>query len=323
MRAQVGNPAPQRVHVRTVQLTLCNAAVVFQRPHRRNQHHAVRMQPRHAALDIHKLLRAKIRPEARLGDRVIGKLERNPRRLHAVAAMRDIRERPAVHQAGGALQRLDQVGLQSVLEQHRHRAVRVQVGRMDGRPAIGVSHKDAPQPRPQVVKIIRQAQDRHHLGGNGNHEMLFARHAVHLPAKPDGQVAQRTVIHIEHAREHHPPRVNAQRVTLLQMVVEHGAEQVVRRRNGVHVTGKMEIDVLHRHDLRIAAARSAALHAEHRPERRLPQRDDRPLPQLCHCLPEPHGRRRFALPGRRGVDRGHEDQLAVLPGGKVSLDSFA
>ena len=42
--------------------------------------------------------------------------------------MRDIGERPAVHERRGALQRLHQVGLHGVLQQHRHRAVSLQVG---------------------------------------------------------------------------------------------------------------------------------------------------------------------------------------------------
>ena len=39
-------------------------------------------------------------------------------------------------------------------------------------------------------------------------------------------------------------------------------EQIVRRADGVEVAGEVQVDVLHRHDLGVAAAGGAALHAE-------------------------------------------------------------
>ena len=60
-----------------------------------------------------------------------------------------------------------------------------------------------------------------------------------------------------------------ERVALMQMVVEHRREQRVRARDRVEVAREMEVDVLHRNDLRIATTRCAAFHAEHRAETRL------------------------------------------------------
>ena len=61
-------------------------------------------------------------------------------------------------------------------------------------------------------------------------------------------------------------RVEAERVAMQQMRVDHRREQVVRGTDGVHVAGEVEVDVLHRHDLRVAAAGSTPLHAEAWPE---------------------------------------------------------
>ena len=60
-------------------------------------------------------------------------------------------------------------------------------------------------------------------------------------------------------------------VALVQMVVEHRRQQRVRTRDRVEVAGEMEVDVLHGHDLRVAAARGAALHRR-RPGPRLGSR---------------------------------------------------
>ena len=76
-------------------------------------------------------------------------------------------------------------------------------------------------------------------------------------------------------------------------------EQVVGERDGVEVAGEMEVDVLHRHDLRVAAAGRAALHAEHRPERRLAQADHRLLADLVERVAEADRGRGLALARRR------------------------
>src|SRR5579871_4006947 len=75
----------------------------------------------------------------------------------------------------------------------------------------------------------------------------------------------------------------------------------------------MEIDVLHRHDLRIAATGRAAFHAERRPERRLAQAQHRLLANVIERIGKPDCRRGLTLAGRRWRDRRYEDELAVRP----------
>ena len=101
------------------------------------------------------------------------------------------------------------------------------------------------------------------------------------------------------------------------MVVQHSAEQVVCRGDCVHVAREVQIDVLHRQNLRVAAAGCAALDAEHRTERRLAQRDDRLFADLRHRLTETRRRRRLTLARRRWVNRRDENQLAV----RLSLEA--
>ena len=62
--------------------------------------------------------------------------------------------------------------------------------------------------------------------------------------------------------------------------VEHRGEQVVRGADRVDVAGEVEVHVLHRHDLRVAAAGRAALDPEHRAERRLAQAEHG---RACRC----------------------------------------
>jgi hypothetical protein len=99
----------------------------LERAHGGDDHRGGRREAGLAALDVEELLRAEIGAEAGLGHHIVGELQRRARRDHRVAAMGDVGERAAMDEGRIALQRLHQVGLQRVLQQHRHRAVGLEV----------------------------------------------------------------------------------------------------------------------------------------------------------------------------------------------------
>jgi hypothetical protein len=115
MAQEVRDALLERVHVVLVDLILGYAAVVFQGSGRGDYDDGVRLELRDAALDIEEFFRAQISAEARLCDGVVAQLERQPRRYNGVAAVGDIGEGAAVDERGRALQRLHQIGLESVL----------------------------------------------------------------------------------------------------------------------------------------------------------------------------------------------------------------
>ena len=94
-------------------------------------------------------------------------------------------------------------------------------------------------------------------------------------------------------------RVDAERVAVVDVVVEERRGEVVRGADRVDVAGQVEVEVLHRDDLAVAAARGAALDPEHGPERRLADRDGGPPADPVEALGEADGRRRLALAERR------------------------
>ena len=102
-----------------------------------------------------------------------------------------------------------------------------------------------------------------------------------------------------------------ERVAVVQMVVEERGAQVVRRADRVDVAREVEVEVLHRDDLAVAAARGATLDPEHRAEARLADAHRRPLADVVEALGEADGRGRFALAERRRRDRGDDDVLAA------------
>ena len=94
--------------------------MVLQGPDRGYQHHRVGGEAGHAAFDVQELLCAQVGAEAGLSDGVVPKIQGHPGGHHRVAAVGDIGKGAAVDEGGSALQGLDQVGLQGVLQQGGH-----------------------------------------------------------------------------------------------------------------------------------------------------------------------------------------------------------
>ena len=311
MVQQVRHAAAQRAEILRAEFIQRQTAVHFQRAHRRHHDGGVRPQPGEPALDVQKLLRAEIRAEAGLRHGVVAAVHGHACGEHAVAPVRDVGKRPAMHERRRALERLHEVGLERVAQQCCHRAHGLEVARRDGPAVIRVAHDDAAQPRLQIGHGLCQAEYGHDLTGGRDVKAVLVRHAVGPAAEPADDAAQLPVVHVHAAPPRDAPRVDAEGVALLDVVVEHGGEQVVRRADGVKVAGEVQVDVLHRHDLRVAAAGRAALAPEHRAERRLAQRDGRVLPNAAQRVGQTDGRGRLALAGGRGRDGRDEDQFAL------------
>ena len=107
--------------------------------------------------------------------------------------------------------------------------------------------------------------------------------------------------------------IDAQGVAVVDVVVEHGGQEVVGQLDGVEIAGEVEVDVLHGDDLGIAAAGRPALHAEARPQRRLAQADRGLLADAVQPVAQADAGGGLAFAGRRGRDRRHQHQLAGRP----------
>ena len=81
----------------------------------------------------------------------------------------------------------------------------------------------------------------------------------------------------------------------------------------MEVAGKMQVDVLHGHDLGVAAAGRAALDPEYGSQRGLAQGDHHVFADLPQAVSQPDRRGGLAFPGGGGRDGRHQDQLAVRP----------
>ena len=225
--------------------------------------------------------------------------------------MRDVGKRAAVDKRRGSFQRLDQIRLKSVFEQSCHSADCFEIAGCDRFVIKGIADDNAGQPLLQIGDRACQTEDCHNLAGNGDVKAIFARHTVEPAAETVGDETKLAVVHIDAALPCDLAHVNAERVTLLNVVVEHSCKQVVRGADGVEVAGEMQIDVFHRDNLRIAAAGSAALDTEHGAKRRFAQRNCDVLADFGQAVGKTDRCGSLTLARRCRRDGGYKHKLAV------------
>ena len=217
-----------------------------------------------------------------------------------------------MHQSGGVLQSLHQVGFERIFEKGSHSALHFQIPAVNRLACQIVSDENISQPFFQVGKVSSQAEDSHNLAGNGDLESILTGHAVGFSAQADYHMAQCPVVHIHAAFEEDTAGVNAQSVALLQMVVNHSAQKVVGCGDGMHITGKVKVNILHGDNLGVSAAGSSAFYAEYRSQGRLTQSDHCVFADAVHSLSQTYRGGGFALTSRSRVDGGYQNQLAIF-----------
>ena len=300
------------LYVRSLQVGFRYAAVHLQRTYGSNNNGCVRFQAGITAFDIKEFFRTKVSAEACLGDSIISQLQAGLSCHNAVAAMGNISERTAVDDCRYVFQSLYQVRLNGILQQSCHCALSLNLACGNRVAVVIVSNDNFCQTLLEVMQAACQAKNSHNLGSNGNVKAVLTRYAVSLAAQAYYDVAQLAVVHIYNTLPRNTARVNVQSVALLDMVVQHCCQQHMCGGDSMEVTGKVQVDVLHRHNLRIAAACSAALNAHAWAEGRLAQSYDNLFAELSQALCQTYGSSGLAFACRSRGDSGNQNQLAVF-----------
>ena len=175
----------------------------------------------------------------------------------------------------------------------------------------GVADDDATETLAQFREVLREAENCHHFGRDGDVEAGLTADPVGHAAHADDDFAQGPVVHVHDAPPHDAVRIEAESVAVIEVVVQDRGQEIVGGGDGVKITGEMEVDVLHRHDLGITAAGGATLHAEARPEGRLAQTDAGALADAVQRIAETDGSRGLPFPGGRRRDGGDKHEPAL------------
>ena len=230
--------------------------------------------------------------------------------------MSDVGERPAVNECRVVFQRLHEVRLHRILQEHGHRAVSLDVTAEHRRAITAIGDDHVAEAFLQVLEIRGQAEDRHHLGCHRDVKTALSRESVRHASKRQGHLPQGTVVHVNHATPRNTANVNVLRIAPVDVIVDHRGQQRVCRSDGVEISGEMKIHVFHRNDLRITTTSGSALHPEVGPERGLANADHRLLANGIQSVAKTDGRRGLSLSGGCRVHGGDQNELAV----PVTLD---
>ena len=215
-----------------------------------------------------------------------------------VASVSDIGKRAAVNEGRNMFECLYQVWLQCILHQCGHSALCMNVACSNRFIVIGIADNDSCKSFFHVMDRICQAEDSHNFGSDGNIEAAFSWHAVCMAAETYNDMTENTVIHIHDAIPYNASGINVEFISLLDVIVDHSCQKVMRSCDCMKVSGEMKVDVFHRYDLGIAAAGSTAFYAHAWSKGWFTQADHRLFAQFGQSLSEADGRRCLAFSGR-------------------------
>ena len=97
----------------------------------------------------------------------------------------------------------------------------------------------------------------------------------------------------------------------MEVIIEERCRKVVRCADGVHVAGEVQVELFHRNHLAVAAARGAALDAEHWPKAWLANGNGGAVANLVESLRETNGGCGLPLAKWCWADRGDNNVPAA------------
>ena len=154
---------------------------------------------------------------------------------------------PGVDEHRGVLQRLEEVGLEGVPQDHGHGPGAPQLlGGHRATPDVEADHDLARAAGAGRAATSARARIGHDLGGGGDVEPRLAGHPVLGRPEAEDDVAQRPVVDVEHPPPRDGVEVELEVVAVVQVVVDDGRQGVVGGGHGVDVAGQVEVERLER-----------------------------------------------------------------------------
>src|SRR5262249_9172339 len=160
----------------------------------------------------------------------------------------------AVDESGRTFERLHQIGRERLLQERGHRPVRLKLAGAYRLAGAGIAGKHFRQPLLEIVEVPCATGERRYPRCYGGLQTRLAWEPVGDAAERGDDRPQRAIIHVHYPPPRDAPTVNAERIAPIDVIVDQRGEQVVRGADSMEIAGEMQINVLHRHDLGIAAA---------------------------------------------------------------------
>ena len=159
--------------------------------------------------------------------------------------MGNIGEWTSVYESGSSLGRLDQVGINGLVEQDCHGTMCLEVACIDGIPLKCERNENVSDPLLQVFEIVGKTENGHDLGCCGYDKMLGSCDPCGLLSHSDNNVTELPVAGIHAPLPEDPVGIYLEWIVTVDHIVQHGGEQIVGSRNSRYVASEMKVDLLH------------------------------------------------------------------------------
>lgn len=276
-----------------------------------------------AALDVEELLGTKVSTESTLSDDVVSEGKSGAGTNDGRASVGDVGEGSTVDDGKVVLEGLHNVGVEGILEKSGHGTLGADVTAGNSLlAAASVTHDDVSEAVLEVLKVRGKAEDGHDLRGDGDVEVRLTGDTVAGATEAKVDLAESAVVHVEDTSELNTANVELGLGGPVDVVVNHGSEQVVRGADGVEITGEVKVDVGHGDDLGVATTSGTTLDTKDGAERGLTEGGDGgDAVDLVEAIGETDGGAGLALTGLGGGESGDEDELTLgVALGKVDVD---
>ena len=264
-----------------------------------------------AALDIIEFLCSQVGTESCLGHHIISIGKCHSGGEYAVASMCDIGKGTAVNDGWSLLGGLDQIGLKSILQEYAYGSCHTHVLHSEWC-TIGLeAQQDILHSPAEVFLSCGQTQDGHYLAGRCNVESALHHHSVGLGTQSCHYATQITVVDIQHSLPQHFAQGESFITVLIDIVVQQGGYHIVSRGDGMEITCKVQVYLIHREHLCITASSGTTLHAEAGTQRGLTQGHHSLLADAVQsqCQAYAHGSLSYSCLG--GCDGSDQYQLML------------
>ena len=216
-----------------------------------------------------------------------------------------------MYECGSTFGCLYEVCLESGLEQYENSSCYAHVLDHERLVVESVAEKNVVYPSSHVFHIGRKTEDRHKLGCGCDIKTRLGCETVCTWSETCDYTSERTVVYVKHPLPEHFLERKSFSLVVVDIVVQKSGNHIVCRSHGMHVTGEMEVDLLHRHHLGVSAACSSTLHSEAWAEGWLAEGNNRILADLVKPESKTYGYGGLADTGLCGGDRCDKNQFAL------------
>ena len=132
-----------------------------------------------------------------------------------------------MHKCRIVFQRLHQIRLHRLLQQHSHCTIGLNIAAEYRTTVTAIGHNDITQTAFQISQIISKAQNSHDFGSHGNIKTSFTRETVSNTAKATINLAQRPIIHIKNTAESHTADIDVLLISPVDVIINQRGQQVM------------------------------------------------------------------------------------------------